>query len=67
MIVKRWFLKTVEGDILDGPFKSKERATRERALHRKRYKYNAVIATEKLDIAKETKRPLGGDFDEYGY
>jgi hypothetical protein len=44
--IYRWYIKTTEDEILDGPFQTSEQADRARIKHFKTYKYDPVIGRE---------------------
>jgi hypothetical protein len=48
-LVKRWFMKTPEGEILDGPYKNTGELDRAVKLYIKTYKYHPVVSEEDMD------------------
>ncbi len=48
-IVKRWFLETPEGDVIDGPFKKPEEAQKALDRHVKWYKYTPLLKEREMD------------------
>lgn len=64
MQVKRWFMCTTEGDIIDGPYKDKAEFDRVLALHIKLYKYTPVVKEEMIDSSTFTKSE---SYDVHGY
>jgi len=54
-LVERWFMKTPEGEIIDGPYKNKKEFDRELALYIKTYKYVPVVKKELVDADKFTR------------
>ena len=60
-LVKRWFTKTTEGELLDGPFKTRKIAESEAKAYQKKYKYDPVIAEEEVDLEIKTVDPEYGE------
>jgi len=59
--VKRWFLITEQGEVLDGPFRKRKHAESERAQHLKLYRYEPRIAEEDVELEPETLEPESVD------
>ena len=54
MLVKvtRWFLKTNQNEIIDGPFRTKKQAEKERDRHDKLYHYRPKLESEEILLNK---------------
>ena len=50
VVVSRWFVMTEYGEILDGPFRSKAQAERERDRHFKTYKYMPKVEEQQCKL-----------------
>lgn len=48
-LVKRWFMETPEGDLLDGPFQTEQAMEQEFDRYVKTYKYVPVKVCRELD------------------
>jgi hypothetical protein len=53
----RWFLKTPDGDVIDGPFKTFLEAVKEKKLHEKTYKYKPVLVKETINTHLKFAQP----------
>ena len=53
-LVKRWFMETAEGEVIDGPYKNEKEFDREFALYIKRYKYTPLKVERMLDADEFT-------------
>lgn len=51
-LVKRWFLETEEGEILDGPFKNEASCDRELAVHVRLYKYVPIKIEREMELVE---------------
>lgn len=63
-MVKRWFMETPEGDILDGPYKDKKEFEKVFARYVKRYKYTPLKVCRDMD-ADQFIQPES--YDDHGY
>lgn len=53
--VRRWFLVTEHGEVLDGPFRKRNHAERERAQHLKTYHYEPRIIEEDVKLEPDVQ------------
>lgn len=56
----RWYAETLEGEIIDGPFKSKQEADIASALHMKLYKYQPIVVPRELNMQPEKRNESNG-------
>ena len=60
-VVKRWFMETPDGDVVDGPFKKRPQLDAAFALYVKQYKYTPIVVEREIDVNARTERRNGYD------
>jgi hypothetical protein len=63
-LVKRWFMETPEGEIIDGPYRDRKEFYRAHDLYIKQYKYHPVVVVRLMDPSTFTQTEL---YDASGY
>ena len=61
--IYRWYIKTTEDEILDGPFDTSSKADKAKVKHFKTYKYDPVTTKEKFEKSRRRRAKATRDFD----
>lgn len=61
--IYRWYIKTTEDEILDGPFQSFKQADKARKGHFKTYKYDSVMTKVRIEKPRRKHAKASRGFD----
>jgi len=63
-MVTRWFVRTLEGDLVDGPFRERRHADRAAADYRRYYRAESVLTQEPIDTTLKYDTQTGENHED---